>query len=738
MAGIIAGPPTRPNRITSVKDSEYHDKYARWVVDRANHVLHSQFISKTLINWNFYKGNQWIFQEDLSSFLMDESGEPRNRIRFVENLVRPIVEQYVGNAVRMDVTAEAKSISEFAINRREMELERMKFYSETAMEGGLLGDIIQSQVPVAKDEGEVEQIFNNIWVDDVEITINNLIRYISSSNDFEELKVRLAKQLAISGMPILKNFVRNGEQVFDITDPLFFIFDRNAKRPDLKDAEFMGEYAYMAPPEIFERFQNISLAERKAIETYSSNQNNSYFNSFYMHNLVTGFEGRIPVYEVYWKDIEVREYGYVIDEFGYEMFTVVNDKEVSEYTTSDLVNPQDEGAYKGILRGKKSRKLYIDVLRYCIFIPREAIGSEKINEDILLDWGVVPYQETSLTNPSGVDYPYKTYCWGYHNGEVLSPVDDIIQPQRFVNRLLSVMESQVNNSRGSGTVLDKDMIDPQDGEEGILRSMNTSKPVFVNAKGNLNNSIGSYDSTIGSGTMNLINIADQMRASLQRITGVNEQMQGTTGGQRELVGVTQLAIQRGTLIQEPVYFALSKVLLQSYNAMVTQGKRLYADNKRKLSIMVGDQGAQDIILTDDMKIEDFRVFIKRTTSEDEQKLAANELLLQLMTAGIIDSATFSSNFNRVDLDGVARALRDLEKQKQEVQRIEGQRQGQMAQQQAAAMEGEAQAAEASQIMANDEGMVQQQMQQDFELEQIAAKGDAARMVKESGEKTGNR
>ena len=312
-------------------------------------------------------------------------------------------------------------------------------------------------------------------------------------------------------------------------------------------------------------------------------------------------------------------------------------------------------------------------------------------------------------------------------------LDDIIQPQRFVNRLLSVMESQVNNSRGSGTVLDKDKIDPQDGEEGILRSMNTSKPVFVNAKGNLNISIGSYDSTIGSGTMNLINIADQMRASLQRITGVNEQMQGTTGGQRELVGVTQLAIQRGTLIQDPVYFALSKVLLQSYNAMVTQGIRLYADNKRKLSIMVGDQGAQDIILTDDMKIEDFRVFIKRTTSEDEQKLAANELLLQLMTAGIIDSATFSNYFNRVDLDGVSKALRQLEKEKQEQQRIEGQRQGQVANEQAAAMQEQGMADEASGIMANDQMGQQQQQQQDFELQQIAAKGDAAKMVKEAGE-----
>lgn len=730
---LITGPPLRPNRITDKKDEEYHVKYGRWIIDRANHVLQSRFISKTLINWNFYKGNQWIFKEDLAAFLMDESGEPRNRIRFVENLVRPIVEQYVGNAVNMDITVKARSVSDFAINRREKELGRLRFMNNLARNSSMMKEVMEDRIPLGENDAEVEQIFDNIWVDDVEQTINNLITYIADANDFEEIKVRLAKQLAISGMPILKSFERNGEQVFNVVDPLYFIFDRNAKKPDLTDSEFMGEYFYMSPAEVCERFQNITREERIAIETYAQKQADPYFDAYYLHSVVSGFEGRVPVYEVYWKDIEVKEYGYVLDEFGYEFFTLINDED-SPYTTSDLITPKDK-AYSKILKGKKSRKLYLDVLRYCIFIPKEAVATPEITKDIVLEWGIVPYQETSLINPSGVSYPYKTYCWGYHNGEVLSPLDDIIAPQRYVNRLLSVMESQVNNSRGAGTVFDKDMIDPQDGEEGILRSMNTSKPVFVNAKGQLNNSLGSYDSTIGQGTMNLISIADQMRVALQRITGVNEQMQGTTGGKRELVGVTQLAIQRGTMIQEPIYFALSKVMMQAYQSMVSTGKRIYADNKRKLSIMVGDAGAQQIIVTDEMKIEDFRVFLKRTTSKEEQEQAANAVLMQMVQAGLIDQTKFANAFNRVDMDGVGRVLREMSKEKIEAEREMRKQQEAYQQQLGSELQEGAQnqmaQQEAEGIMAGQQQQAMMEQEQANKLEQIMTKAEADKRNNES-------
>ena len=126
MDSLVVTSGTRPNRLFDEKDRDYHAKYARWALNACHDSYHQAFIRKTTINWNFYKGNQWIYDEDLESFLMDESGDVRNRIKITQNLVRPIVEQYVGNAIRMNFNAKAVGVSEFVSNRRETAMDQLR------------------------------------------------------------------------------------------------------------------------------------------------------------------------------------------------------------------------------------------------------------------------------------------------------------------------------------------------------------------------------------------------------------------------------------------------------------------------------------------------------------------------------------------------------------------------------------------------------------------------------------
>ena len=250
----------------------------------------------------------------------------------------------------------------------------------------------------------------------------------------------------------------------------------SAIKPDLSDAEFMGEWYYLDSPTIFERFQGLSDEERQAIEAASVN------NAADIHRIIDGYSSvssnKIPVYEMYWRDTEAQEYGYVLDEFGYPYFCRINSED-SPYTDKDLIDTKGL-ALDHVLKGKKKKKVYVDVLRYCIFIPKEEVGLQSGNSlDIVLEWGEVPYQEKYKLDPSSVSFPYKCYTWAYDKGEILSPIDDAINPQRFINRLLSVAESHINNVRGSGTVIAKDAIDPRDGEETVIRNINSSKPVFV-------------------------------------------------------------------------------------------------------------------------------------------------------------------------------------------------------------------------------------------------------------------
>ena len=693
----------RPNKLTSKKDKHYHREYAKFCLSSMSNYIYRRFINRCLINWSFYKGQdgQWIFDEDIEAFFLDESGDVRNRLKWTKNVIKPMVQQYVGNAIRLSYDAKAKCISDFVINKREEELAKLKALQKVGEAMPFFKDIIKQFAPIEDTELETEELFYNTFVENYETDVNNLIEFISNEINIDELKVQITRNLAICGLGIYKGYEAGDNYVAESVNPLFFGWDMSAKKPDLSDAEFMHDWYYMDSPSIFEKYPKISQEERELIESYSnSNTQNS------MHKIVNGIYtipgGKVPVYEVYWKDVEKREYGWVMDEYGYPYYTMINDA-ASEYTDKDLIEPVTE-KHKEEMNGKKKHTIYVDIIRYCIIIPQEEIGHG--NGDIILEYGILPYQEKNLYDPANVKFPYKCYTYIYDRGEILTPLDDVIDPQRFLNRTLSVIESQMANMRGTGTVISKSAVDDRDGEADITRNINASKPIFVDTDrvGSVQNAIGTYGTNIGSGTLQMFQVIQSVQQSIQDVTGVNEAMTGTQGGSDVLVGVIEAQIQRGSLVQEPFYWALTSILRQAYEHMATVGKAIYHDNPRKLAIMVGDEGMSRIEITKDHLMQDYRIFIKRSETPEQGVNAANQLLFTLLQAGLIDQVIFSNLFNRASPDLVADALRKYSRDKM------------MAQQQAdkAANEGMAKGqAQQADMMAQ-----MQQAQEQQKLEQV--------------------
>lgn len=714
----------RPNRLEGKKDEKYHLDYGRWCIGSIYDHSYRLFIDKTLINWSFFKGGdgQWIFDEDLEAFFTDESGDHKNRLKMVDNVIKPTVLQYIGNAVRMNYNAEAKATSDFAINKRDKELKKLKFYESAGKAIPELDSVIRDRIPLGDTPIETEEIFENMWVDEHEKDINNLLKYITKDIDIEEIKVNITRNLAISGMGIYKGFEQNGKYLGDHIDPLFFIWDTSARKSDLSDSEYMGEWYYMDVPSLFEKFQDISILSRRAIENWSRNLGTNGVNKM-VQRFYRVSNSKIPVYEVYWKDIEEQEFGWVLDQFDYPYFTRINDED-SEYTDKDLITPPT-GAHEGILKGKKKAKIYVDILRYCIFIPKEEIGTE--SEDIVLEHGILKYQQKDNLDPSSVSYPYKVYTWAYDKGEVLSPIDDMISPQRFMNRVKSVIESQINNIKGSGPIISKDAVDARDGEEGVVRAVNKSKPIFVDTSrtGSVQNSVGSYGGPIGSGLSELFNVTKEIQQSIQNTTGVNEAMTGTSGGRDALVGVLQSQVEQGSLIQEPFYWALTSILKQACQHMVSVGKRIYAENPRRLAIMTGDKGMEAIRVTKDDLLEDHKIFIERTEGEATAIERGNQTLYQLYQTQLIDNFTFANCYNRSTVDEVAVALRSYQKgvsqAQNEMDKINAERNQQ--QQQAEA-----------QAQAQEMAMIQQQMEREDNKDAINKEHEVNQIMLKEGAK----
>jgi hypothetical protein len=130
---------------------------------------------------------------------------------------------------------------------------------------------------------------------------------------------------------------------------------------------------------------------------------------------------------------------------------------------------------------------------------------------------------------------------------------------------------------------------------------------------------------------------------------------------------------------------------------------------------------QRIKITEDHLLQDYRIFIKRSESEEQAEQAGNTLLFTLLQAGLIDQSMFSNLFNRATPDRIADALRSKARIQNQMQadsekaQIQGQQQG---------MQDQADMATAMSAAAAQQGemdTLQQQAEHERELEKIAFK-----------------
>ena len=670
---LVSVQPNKPNRLDAKaypnKDTneKYHLDYAKWAIGVSQTTAHSSWLNKIKINKNFYKGDQWMFNEDLVAFLEDSSGNTRNRIKMVHNMIRPMVEQYRGNASILKINATAKSISKLSVNRRDLALSQLVFKTKMANELPGLGEIMRmNDKTIGKDETETTQIFENLYVDLFVSQINSLLKYIKNLNDFEKKQVKVAQNLALSGLIACDCIEYGGHRRYPIIESEDCFWDTDAKNLDLTDAAFCG---YVMPSDVSSILEahQVSDTDAKAMEDYVSTSNDT---SFFADNENTReyTSNRLPVYKVYFRDTKKIEYGYVMDEYDYPYLTKINfiepGEESPKYTDEDLIDPPKSPKNDRLFKGKKKRKMFIDYIRFCTFVPGEVVGKAKKEggdsdnvADIVLDFGMVDYQETEYLDLGNVKFPMKFQTWGYVDGEVFSPVDDAINPQRFINRVLSVTEQLINNSGGSGMIIDEDAI-PADSEGQIFNDSKEGKPITVRTRGKgVPNTVGYYDNTPKAGVYNMFGIIPTIKSMIQDTTGVNEALKGESTGSDQLVGVTELLIQRGSLMQEPFYNAISDFYVQMYQDAATVGKRMYIDNERELAIITGDEGVEILTLSKELRNEDFRVFVSRENDDTVLQNQANQMLDIFLERGLIDDKVHANHYNRSTPDDVTMALR---------------------------------------------------------------------------------
>jgi hypothetical protein len=397
--------------------------------------------------------------------------------------------------------------------------------------------------------------------------------------------------------------------------------------------------------------------------------------------------GKLPVYTSVWRDLVVDIFGYVTDPYGQRILQRINfieeDEEKPRYTTDDLVPYKDLTPYqKKVVKGGTTAQLYVDMWRYCIFVPQEVLAAgpnDRRAKDVTLEYGPMRYQEPDLYKPTNMAPPYKVGTWSYMDGEVLSPVDVVINPQRMINRFLSVMENQINNSGGAGVVFDRDLTGATP-EDEIRNKINRGEAFGVNAKGRgVQNIFGRYDSTPKESIVAFSNLIENFKLGIEQVTGMNEAIKGESSNPDQLVGVMQLMIQRGSVIQAPFYKAIMDMYRGCYQSLITSGKRYYIDNDVELIDAVGDDSANILRLSKDIRNESMRVTLIRSIDDANERATTDATIMSYIQFALLDQDTASKLLGRATMEEVLIAMREYQKNLAVQKRMAAQQQQQQAQ-----------------------------------------------------------
>jgi hypothetical protein len=663
----------RPERTVAeaTKKEDYHLQNGRWCVYFSNNNRTMEHMRNIHTNRSFYSPNkQWGVEEDFANFLMDESGQTTNRIKVEMNYIQVMGNQFIGNVCRMGVRSKAQSFSPMAKVRKEEEAAKNLIYFDAAKNSTPEhAEYLMANKPIGTSEMETQRMFENSYTDELTKGVNALLRYFENINNVDTLKREIAESMTISGMSVVKPEVYAGDYRLRWVQPERFFFDREARKYDLSDAAYMGEYEEMMLTDIYEKCYQLGGDVKNSIEAFKANYG----------GYAAGKPDRLRVYKVYWRDISIDRWGYVEDEYGDIVFERINythpDDEKPKYTEKDVVNVSKLTPHqKKIIRkdsGKAIRTGYTDQWRFVEFVPREYLG-RMVNstnkddvKDLVLDYGVMEYQEPSVYTPFNMETPYKVGFYIYTDGYVYSPLDIAINPQRVANRMISVVENMFNNAHGSGTILPEESVNKSNYTAAeMLRRMKRNEPLILPVAmfGGTQNAVGSYDSNIGAGARNLIDTAGMFLQSIEKMTGVNEAMKGQMERPDQLVGTMQLMIQKGTVVTERFYTAIRELFRQCYQAAATSGRRFYINEKPQLVCIVGDKEADVIELSRDMMLERYRVSVDLTADEQTERQFVDMMLMQFLQIGLIDKGRFSQLMGRGNADDMYYALREHTKE----------------------------------------------------------------------------
>lgn len=488
-------------------------------------------------------------------------------------------------------------------------------------------------------------------------TMSTILQCNMQLNRMNELTARTMEEFLISGLIVhRKSFGwRNGKEDCwtDYVQPNNFFVDNNMRDFRSWDVSFLGEIHDVNFGQLCEQFAENPEDYRRLKEIYKYAENRAFITSFAekfgysrLENydfLLTTDPGRCRVIEVWRKEQKPRyrchDYQngdiFKIDLEDYQ-------QEVVEVNQERLAMAKEYGMPEEEVPLIEAKWFMDD---YWYFYYLSPFG------DILRE-GETPYEHGS--------HPYVFKAYPFIDGEIHSFVADVIDQQRYTNRLITMYDWIMRASAKGVLLMPEDCLPDGCSIEDIAESWAEFNGVIIYKP----SKTGAIPTQVANNSTN-IGISELLNLQLkffEDISGVTDALQGNQ----------QFAGQSASMYNQQVQNSITSLsdILECFSSFIIDGAykdvknmQQFYDSKRVFNI-AGKSGTQ--IEYDPKKIRDveFDLSITENTSTPAYRQNSNEVLLQLWQAGAINVEQLLGNGSFPFADNL---LQSIQSQKEQIQ-----------------------------------------------------------------------
>lgn len=489
-------------------------------------------------------------------------------------------------------------------------------------------------------------------------TMSTVLQYNMQLNRMTEIYARSMEEYLISGMVVHRKWHGWKNDRMDcwteVVQPNNFFIDNNMRDFRAWDCQFVGEIhdvsfddltnTYAKSPADYNRLAEIYRQARDRATLTHGWEEFGYSRDYINRDFLTPRdESKCRVIEVWRKESKPRyrchDYNngdvYKIDIEDYEaMVLAENERRRAQALRCGI--PEDEIPYI-------KAEWFMD--SYWYYYHLSPMGD-------ILDEGETPYEHKS--------HPYVFKAYPFIDGEIHSFVSDIIDQQRYTNRLITLNDWVIRASAKGLLLIPDECIPKGTSPEEFAENWARFNGVVVYTP----SKTGAMPIQVSSNSTN-IGIHEMLNLQLkffEDITGVNGALQGKPGYSGMSAALYSQQMQNGTTSLLDVLDSFQEFVRDAAYKDVKNIQQFYTD--KKMYNIAGKNGAQ--VVYDPAKIRDveFDMGIVPSQATPVYRAITNDMLMQLFQAQAIsvEQLLQAGNFPFAD-----KLLQSIQSQKEQLQ-----------------------------------------------------------------------